>query len=63
MIMITILIKVIIIIIIISHFLQCFFSMELEAHNKKDRGHGRAAMPWGGVGVGIPHTSLADVGK
>ena len=27
-----------------------------EAHNKKERPHGRAAMPWGGVGVGIPHT-------
>ena len=33
-------------------------SEAVEAHQKKDRGHQRAAMPWGGVGVGLPHTCL-----
>lgn len=29
-----------------------------QANQKKDRPHGRAAMPWGGVGVGISHMHL-----
>ena len=32
-----------------------------QANQKKDRPHGRAAMPWGGVGVGISHMHLVGI--